>query len=115
MVEARLPRAAVVLLVLGLGQPEVEQPAVGVDPVAAEAVEFADRGLRDALAEFACGLRGGGVAGGLHGLPELRGGGVGLLAVGLRAAAGGVSEGDRRGDGADGGTHDEAVERHAAV
>ena len=52
MADGRPQDATVVLLVLRLGQAEVEQPAVAVDPVAAEAGEFADRGLGDALAEL---------------------------------------------------------------
>jgi len=63
MVEARLPAAAVVLLVLGLGQAEVEQAAVGIDLMAAEAGELLDRGPRDAPAKLAWRLRGGGVTG----------------------------------------------------
>ena len=100
MADARLRAAAVVLLVLGLGQAEVEQPAVGIDLVAAEAVELVDRGLRDALAEFARRLGGGGVACGLHGLPELRRGAVGLRERRMRGQT------DRHNKGADKGSHD---------
>ena len=51
MAEVPLAVAAVVLVVLGLGQAETEDAAVGIDAVAAEAGELVDRGLRDALAE----------------------------------------------------------------
>ncbi len=111
MAEARRPVAAVVLLVLGLGQAEAEQPAVGIDLMAAEAGELVDRRLRDAPAELAWRLRGGGVAGGLHGFPERRRGAVGLRERRMRGQA------DRRNNGADRGTHDPSLagERQAVV
>src|ERR1043166_8337299 len=83
MAEARLPVAAVVLVVLRLGEAEAEDAAVGIDAVAAEAGELVDRRLRDAASERAGGLGGGGVAGRLNGFPE-----------GRRALA--LSEGRRR-------------------
>jgi hypothetical protein len=65
MAEWRLRVTTVVLLVLSLGQAEVEQPAVGIDPMASEAGELVDRNLRDALAERAWWPCGCSVAGGL--------------------------------------------------
>ena len=114
LADRRLPKRRVVLFVFGLGQAKMEQPAVGIDLVAAEPVEFVDRGSRDALAGLIGRLGGRGIAGGLDLLPELQGGGIGLLAAALRDCRR-REEGDRRGDGAGGGTHDEAVEQHAAV
>ena len=101
--EGHLRVAAVVLLVLGLGQAEAEQPAVGIDLMAAEAGELFDRSLRDTPAELACRLRGGGVAGGLHGFPERRRRAVGLRRRRMRGQA------DRRNNGADRGTHDPSL------
>ena len=92
-------------------QAEAKQFAIGIDPMAVEAGELADRRLRDASAEFACRLRGGGVAGGLHGFPERRRGAIGLRQRRMRGQA------DRHHHGADSGTHDPSLagERHAAV
>src|SRR5260370_22443944 len=78
MAEWRQWVATVVLLVLGLRQAEVEQTAVGINLMAAEAGELVDRSLRDALAELCGRLRGGDVAGHLHAIPELHGSAVGL-------------------------------------
>ena len=72
MAEARLPVAALVLVVLRLGEAEAEDAAVGIDAVAAEAGELVDRRLRDAPAERVRRLGGGGVAGRLDGFPEGR-------------------------------------------
>src|SRR5262245_46989929 len=78
MTDCRLSRAAVVLLVLRLGQAEAEQPAVGVDLMSAEIIELGDRALRDALAKLARRLGGGDVAGGLHLFPERSRGAIAL-------------------------------------
>jgi hypothetical protein len=67
--------------------------------VAAEAGELFDRRLRDAPAELACRLRGGGVAGGLHSFPESCRGAVSLRERRMRGQA------DSRNNGADKGTH----------
>jgi hypothetical protein len=111
MAEACLVTTAVVLLVLRLGQAEAEEPAVGIDLMAAEARKLVDRRLRDALAELAWRLRSGGVASGLHGFPERRRGTVGLRQRRMRGQA------DRRNNGADRGTHNPSLagERHADV
>jgi hypothetical protein len=100
MAEWRMRVATIVLLVLGLGQAEVEQPAVGIDPMASEAGELVDRNLRDALAERAWWPCGCNVAGRLYGFPERRGGAVGLRERGMRG------ENNRRHNGAERGAYD---------
>ena len=103
MAEWRLRVATVVLLMLGLGQAEVEQPAVGIDPMASEAGELIDRNLRDALAERAWWPCGCSVAGGVYGFPERLGGAVGLRERRMRG------KNDRRNHGAESGTHDPLI------
>ena len=100
MTDARRAIATVVLFVFGLGQAEMEQLAVGIDLMAVETGELVYCGPRDALAEFARRLRGGRVAGRLHGLPERRRRAVGLGKGRMHGQA------DRRNQGADSGTHD---------
>jgi hypothetical protein len=111
MAEACLQATTVVLLVFRLGQAEVEQAAVGIDLMAAETVELVDRRPGDALAELARRLRRGGVASGLHGLPERRRGAVGLRERRLR------DEADRRNNGADSSPHNPSLaeQRHPGV
>src|SRR4029079_10648190 len=98
--DARRPVAALVFLMLRLGQAEVEQPAVGIDLMAAELGELVDGGLRDALADVAGRLCRGGITGSLHGFPERRRGAVGLRECRLRGKA------DRRDEDTGKDTHD---------
>jgi hypothetical protein len=97
---------------LGLRQAEVEQTAVGINLMAAEAGELVDRSLRDALTELRWRLRGGGVAGHLHAMPELHGGAVGLRESRM---GGQTDRSNRSNNGANRGTHNPSLagERHS--